>query len=420
MNIYLHNGQEQFGPYSEEDVRGWIESGNVTGEFQFFIEGQSTEWSLVEDSFLMPSLSPQEHLELLTKQIQLQLNSLPQKSGSLIGSFFSSERKSIDQYEIMVFFDEWNKEYGPYKLDKAIHYEGLRNASSFRFVNSQEWQHFSMIKEIWSSALASEKQTKKLQKFGLDIGELEITNGFAVEALNKLDKAKYEVSETKPPTQLLKKKMKELGVEHTPGVTRAEARRLIESQAISNKCKYLQINLPENCTNEMAHAIIEKEEEKRKIDEQVASLQARGIQLVLPIRREELDDILENGPPTKKQLLEYDELLKEFEEKLGIEFKPYGKDEVVNHSKESIEFSINMLDEVICNIECWDEDLDNEYIVGEETYDISRSPNQDEWLLIRRELARLTMMEEHVGDDQVIRKILKKFCPEIIIKKEAY
>lgn len=149
-------------------------------------------------------------------------------------------------------------------------------------------------------------------------------------------------------------------------------------------------------------------------------VQAQGIHLNLPINDEELQDIIEYGPPSHEQIFEYNKLMSEFHQKLGIEFKPYGKKETANHSSDSIQFSIDMLDEVICGIESWDDEVDCQFVQGEDCYDLSRTPTQEEWLEIRRALAKLVMKEEHIGDDQVIRRILKKCCPGMKIKKEKY
>ena len=163
-----------------------------------------------------------------------------------------------------------------------------------------------------------------------------------------------------------------------------------------------------------------KSNQKKEKEESIAKLQAQGIHLNLPINDQELEDIIEYGPPSQEQIFEYNKLMSEFHQNLGIEFKPYGKKETANHSSDSIQFSIDMLDDVICGIESWDDEVDSQFVQGEDCYDLSRTPTQEEWLEIRRALAKLSMKEEHIGDDQVIRRILKKCCPGMKIKKEKY
>ena len=77
-----------------------------------------------------------------------------------------------------------------------------------------------------------------------------------------------------------------------------------------------------------------------------------------------------------------------------------------------------MLDEVICGIEFWDDEVECQYVQGDDSYELSRTPTQDEWVEIKRALAKLVMNEEDLSDDQVIRRILKKCCPNIKIVKE--
>ena len=436
MNIYLHNGQEQFGPYSEEDVRGWIESGNVTGEFQFFIEGQSTEWALVHGSFLMPvhSLSPEENFQKLVRTIQEEFELLRNQKKSFIGKMFDGPKKPLDECSVMVVFQEGKKEYGPYRLEYAISYDNIDTAHSIRIEGTNTTFKFPKMRQMWEQALLTSKQSKKLEKFGLTVEGIEITNIQAIDAIQRLDEAhkiikdtKKALDELKPPTPTLKKKMKELGIDPSEVKTRADARKLIEDQIIYNRCIELSISIPEGCTSEMAVSLIEKKEasiaksnQKKEKEESIARLQAKGIHLNLPINDEELEDIIEYGPPSHEQIFEYNKLMSEFHQKLGIEFKPYGKKETANHSSDSIQFSIDMLDDVICGIESWDDEVDSQFVQGEDCYDLSRTPTQEEWLEIRRALAKLIMKEEHIGDDQVIRRILKKCCPGMKIKKEKY
>ena len=55
MQIFVHNGQEQFGPFSESQVKEWITSGNINESFFYFIEGYTTNWTPIAGSFLFPS-----------------------------------------------------------------------------------------------------------------------------------------------------------------------------------------------------------------------------------------------------------------------------------------------------------------------------------------------------------------------------
>ena len=187
MNIYLHNGQEQFGPYSEVEVRGWIESGNVTGEFQFFIEGQSTEWNLVHGSFLMPvhSLSPEENFQKLVRTIQEEFELLRNQKKSFIGKMFDGPKKPLDECSLMVVFQEGKKEYGPYRLEYAISYENIDTAHSIRIESSNTTFKFPRMRQMWEQALLTSKQSKKLEKYGLTVERIEITNIQLLRLLSK-------------------------------------------------------------------------------------------------------------------------------------------------------------------------------------------------------------------------------------------
>ena len=55
MQIFLHNGQEQFGPYSDSQIKEWITSGNINETFFYFIEGCTTNWTPIAGSFLFPA-----------------------------------------------------------------------------------------------------------------------------------------------------------------------------------------------------------------------------------------------------------------------------------------------------------------------------------------------------------------------------
>ena len=254
----------QFGPYSEVEVRGWIESGNVTGEFQFFIEGQSTEWALVQGSFLMPvhSLSPEENFQKLVRTIQEEFELLKNQN---LGKVFDEPKRPLDECFVMVVFDKGKKEYGPYRLEDAISYENRNTAHSIRIEGSNTTFKFPKMRQMWEQALLTSKQSKKLEKFGLTVEGIEITNIQAIDAIQRLDEAnkiikdtKKALDELKPPTPTLKKKMKELGIEPSEVTTRAEARKLIEDQIIYNRCFELSISIPEGYTSEMAVSLIEK------------------------------------------------------------------------------------------------------------------------------------------------------------------
>ena len=117
MQIFVHNGQEQFGPFSESQVKEWITSGNINENFFYFIEGYTTNWTPIAGSFLLPSnvktvqQSPHGHAENEESIKLLQLKNL---------GVYLIEPASPSEIDNIL-------EHGPPSEDQFNEYEELRS-----------------------------------------------------------------------------------------------------------------------------------------------------------------------------------------------------------------------------------------------------------------------------------------------------
>ena len=130
-------------------------------------------------------------------------------------------------------FQKGGKEYGPYELSKALHYENIETAAHIRLAGNSKRFDFKAMKSIWEEALASEKQCSELSKLGLE---------FDPSALNHLEaqKAIDEIRDAKPPTPKMRKQLKELGVENPLSLSRSQAK-FIDEKLTFERLKELKI-----------------------------------------------------------------------------------------------------------------------------------------------------------------------------------
>lgn len=441
MQIYLHNGKEQFGPYSKGEIQSWLKTGQINENFLFFIVGESKDWTAINGSFLTDEdkadlkqntdlKSYEKLLESVLENAQLRLDSmLTEKSASGIFSLFSKGKRPLDEYDdLMVTFDKGKKEYGPYKLENAISYEGIEKAYSMRLARGDgKTFQFNELMMIWEESLVSEKSKKTLSKLSLRFDEKMVSDKIANEILNEIKETKKLVEEQKPLTPTIKKQLKEFGLDTKAIKTRREGRYLVEAYSLYYRANELGVELPEGYTLDIAYALIEKKEKslikKQKQQDKlqrIKGLEDRGIQLNHPISEEELDEIYEDGVPNTEQLAEYSNLKLKLDE-LGIEFKPCGKKEPNNYSSSSINWSIELMDEMLTEMYGWDDDLMCQYIQGEDhEFELEREPTESELFQIHKEIAKLIMVEEYEYDEQIIIKILRKVCKGMKIKKERF
>jgi hypothetical protein len=447
MEIYLYNGEEQFGPYSEAEVRQYVAAGNVTSNFHYYAAGATTNWEPILGSFLMPVVeqappsvteteatiheneTKADHdeqgqvvadpLEETIARIKTRLASNVAEKQGLLRGLLSHKKRRINEYkDVMVCFSEGGKEYGPYELNKALHYENIETAAHIRLASSSKRFDFKAMKSMWEEALASEKQCTELSKLGIE---------FDPSALNHLEakKAIDEIRDAKPPTPKMRKQLKELGVDKSKGLTRSQAKKLIDEKLTFERLAELKIKNPQDLSLEEAkrlvakkEASLEKAEEKKRKKQLIEDLQNSGVVLKLPISDEELEEIESCGPPEPSQIQRYNAFMEQFS-KFGLKLKIYGEKEPKNHNNSSIDEAINMMDEVLHDCRLHDDELLGGMIESDDYhfYEMSRNPTPHEMFEIHKTIAKRLMDENWDGDSSKLRSLIKLVCKDIKITK---
>jgi hypothetical protein len=447
MEIYLYNDEQQFGPYSEAEVRQYVAAGNVTSNFYYYASGFTATWEPILGSFLMPVVeqAPQsvsetettthenetiadhgelgqaaaDPLEATIARINARLASNVAEKQGFLRSFLSHKKRRINEYkDIMVCFREGGKEYGPYELSKALHYENIETAAHIRLASNSKRFDFKAMKSIWEEALASEKQCSELSKLGIE---------FDPSALNHLEaqKAIDEIRDAKPPTPKMRKQLKELGVEDPLILSRSQAKKFIDEKLTFDRLADLKIKMPQDLSLEEAkkliykkEASIEKSKEKKRKKQLIDDLQNSGVVLKLPISDEELEEIEIFGPPEESQIQRYNAFMEQFS-KFALKLKVYGEKEPKNHNKSSIDEAINMMDEVLHDCRLHDDELLGGMIESDDYdfYEMSRKPTPDEMFEIHRSIAKRLMDENWEGESNQLKSLVKRVCKDIRITK---
>jgi len=250
--IFVHNGVDQFGPYSEKEVLEYIQSGNIQPTFWYCIEGVVTEWRPISESgFFGQPVAEQPIAEQPVAEEPIaeepKSEAKPKKKPKqkktsdddllkpVINATFKEGLppiidgtgppiifKRIDEYPpVYIYHQHSESPYGPYVFEKtpAFGFEGKN--PRFVFEGDVAMQSFDAVKQIWAGCYASNKQVEQLKKATVEFDESSLTFKEATWALGK-------IKEAKPATKTNLKKLDELGIKYKEGITRAKAKELIQ------------------------------------------------------------------------------------------------------------------------------------------------------------------------------------------------
>jgi hypothetical protein len=417
IEIYLHNGEEQFGPYSEEEVTQYIATGNVTSKFLFFAAEKTADWTPILGSYLMPApeqsmpVQPQtdaaqhedgivgsvdnssekaDHLNDAISRVKSRLESTALHASQGTGP--AGNRIRIDGTKnVMIRFSQGGKEYGPYDITEAIYYPDVPTAFSIRLADSPNYLSFQELEFVLANAHASEKQCKAIAKLKIEFDPELITFEDAKWAID-------EITNAKPPTASMRKKLNKFGIDDSAVATRGEANRLISVKTEEEE-------------------ILKAAQQREKT---LAKFEKRGIVLNHPISEEEFEELVENGPPTKTQIKSLNNYLQKLQ-KFKLEFKIHGEAPPRNFSKESIQDAIDLIDEAICDSRFFDDDLYRVGVIqaGTGFYDMSRKPNREEQFQIQRTIIHHIMNggNHDTYHDDGLMNLIQHVCKGIKFKK---
>jgi hypothetical protein len=255
LNIFLHNGVEQFGPYSEKEVQGYIQAGNIQPSFWYCIDGVVTEWRPISESGFFeqpvaekpkPEAKPKKKskpkktadadplkpvIDEINAQFSEGLTPVIQDSGPPI--IF----KRVDEYPpVYVYHEHGEDPDGPYVFERTPTYGFEGKNPRFMFEGDVIMQSFDAIKQIWAGCYASNKQVEQLKKVSAEFDESTLTFKEATWALGK-------IKDEKPATKTNLNKLDELGIKYKEGITRAKAKELIQKHEVKEEKQQFKENL---------------------------------------------------------------------------------------------------------------------------------------------------------------------------------
>jgi hypothetical protein len=161
--------------------------------------------------------------------------------------FSGKQSNKLEDYEmVFVKWDPDGKEYGPYTLDYLITNSWSGPPVIGRFEGQNRWRNYSYFLEMFDHIAASEEQVKCLDSYGVSVNKSFLLFRDA-DAMIKIEENKIcdaraaarKEKEGHPATKAALKKLDSLGIIYREGVTRAEAKALVDEYETTQELQAL-------------------------------------------------------------------------------------------------------------------------------------------------------------------------------------